>query len=157
MRIRLTKESEGKPGVTAFVRGDGTSTWQKSSDFFAKHDLIHYAVETSLGYHEAFLGLVAQGRELSSFGTQNGLKDTYTQEEIWAEAIVGLFQWPAVRDNNSTEDTELLSVLSQTFEDTDCPPPPLTERHLSEIRKRVQELHSRWDLLQEGETLELEF
>jgi hypothetical protein len=157
MKIRLTKESEGKHGVTAFVRDDGTSTWQKSTDFFARHDLIHYVVETSLGYRKAFLGLVAQGRDLSSFGTQNGLKDIYYQEEIWAESIVGLCQWPADSENFSPDDTQLLSVLRQTFEDKDCPPPPLTESQLSEIRKRVQELHSRWDMLQDGETLELEF
>jgi hypothetical protein len=157
MKIRLTKESEGKPGVTAFVRDDGTSTWQKSSEFFAKHDLIHYVVETFLGYQEAFLGLVAKGRDLSSFGTQDGVKDTYSQEETWAEAIVGLCQWPAVTGSSSADDSQLLSVLEQTFVDNDRPPPPLTESQLSEIRKRVQELHNRWDMLQEGETLELEF
>ncbi len=157
MLIRLTKESERKPGVTAFVRSDGSSNWQKSSDFFARHDLIHYAVETRLGYRKAFLGLVAAGRDLDSFGTQNGIKDVYTQEEIWAEEIVGTCQLPVAADESSPNSSELLAFLTERFKDKDLPPPAITEKELSEIRYRVHELHRSWELLPEGETLELTF
>jgi hypothetical protein len=156
VKIRLTKESESKPGITAFIRDDGTATWQKSSDFFARHDLIHYVVETSLEYREAFLGLLARGRDLSSFGTQNGVKDVYTQEEVWAESIVGICQWPDRPGDSPPDNQELLALLAKTFKDRNEPGPVITESQLAEIRKRVQDLHHRWDLLPGGETLELE-
>ena len=52
MVIRLTKGKGEKPGTLTCVRDDGTTTWQKSSEYFARHDLMHYAVETTLGYME---------------------------------------------------------------------------------------------------------
>jgi hypothetical protein len=39
------------------------------SPFFAYHDLAHYAVETTLGPGQAFLGLVASGWDLGDFGS----------------------------------------------------------------------------------------
>ena len=32
------------------------------------HDLIHYVVETTLGYREAFFGLLAAGWDIQDFG-----------------------------------------------------------------------------------------
>ncbi|MES2459334.1 MAG: hypothetical protein V4671_02035 [Armatimonadota bacterium] len=157
MKIRLTKGTGGKPGVTSFIREDGSCTWQKSTPFFARHDLIHYAVETALGYREAFLGLVARGRDLDSFGTQNGIKDVYTQEEIWTEAIAGICQWPDSTGAYPLSNQELLVILESSFEGKDCPAPAITEPQLLEIRSHVQEQHRRWDLVPEGETLEMTF
>jgi hypothetical protein len=50
--------------------------------------MLHYVVETTLGFREAFFGLIAQGRDIASFGTRDGKKDTYTQEEGDAELLV---------------------------------------------------------------------
>jgi hypothetical protein len=153
MKIRLTKEADHKSGTTTFLRDDGSCTWQKSSAFFAKHDLIHYAVETTLGYREAFLGFVAGGRDLDSFGTRNGVKDLYTQQELWTEAIVGICQWTDTPLSNE----ELRATLMQTFDSNIGSAPDITERQLSEIRARAQELHHQWDLLPQGGTMELTF
>ena len=157
MRIRLTKETETKPGSTSFLRNDGSVTWHKSTAFFAKHDLIHYAVETTLGYQEAFLGLVAGGRGLDSFGTQNGTKDIYTDQEIWTESIAGVCQWSSVVNDSSPNNTELLAILAKTFDERGISAPQISESQLSEIQMRVRDLHSLWDRVPAGETLELEF
>jgi len=81
MIIRLSKGKNDKSGTLTCLRDDGSSTWQKSSDYFAYHDLIHYAVETTLGFRDAFLGLVAKGKGLDEFGTRNG--DLFSCRQIF--------------------------------------------------------------------------
>lgn len=157
MQIRLSKGKHGKNGALTCLRADGSCTWQASTDYFARHDLIHYAVETTLGYREAFLGLVAQGRDLDSFGTKNGVKDTYTQEEGWAEAIAGMIQWPSFLGGPPLSDAELIALLHKTCSDHDMPAPPITPEQVATIRNRAQELHRAWEALPEGEGLELCF
>ena len=62
LAVRLTRKRDGAV-VLELRRADGTTTWQKrtgpTAEFFAVHDLTHYAVETVLGYRRAFYGLVA--------------------------------------------------------------------------------------------------
>src|SRR5215212_10875200 len=126
MIIRLAKGKNGKPPTLTCVRDDGSSTWQRSTDYFAHHDLIHYAVETTLGYQEAFLGLVAAGKDLDAFGTRNGVKDVYTLQEGWAEALVGLLQLPAGAGGAPSSDQELLDQLAAICTEGGIPRPPVT-------------------------------
>lgn len=60
--IQLTKRADGG-AVLRCVRADGSVTWQRHEGrqpaFFPLHDLIHYAVESELGFHRGFYGLVA--------------------------------------------------------------------------------------------------
>jgi hypothetical protein len=156
MRIRLSKGKEDKPGTLTCTRDDGSCTWQRSSPFFALHDLIHYAVETTLGYEDAFFGLVARGKDLDAFGTRNGVKDHYTAQEGWAESIVGLLQYHAVAGHPLGDD-ELLAMLNKTCADRGVPAPPVTAGQLAQIREKVRALHARWYAVPEGEVLELVF
>ena len=157
MVIRLSKSKKNRVITLTCVRGDGSCTWQASSDYFARHDLIHYAVETTLYYTKAFLGLVAQGKDLDQFGTRNGVRDDYTPEEQWAESLAGLLQWPAVSGGLPLTDAELFAMLAKTCEDNGCSMPPLTPEQLASIRDKVRTLHQQWDALPEGDTLELTF
>src|SRR5688500_10877816 len=125
MLITIARGKNGKPPTLTCVRADGSSTWQRSSDFFAHHDLIHYAVESVLGYREGFLGLVASGRDLDSFGTRDGVKDTYTLEEGWAEAVVGVFHIELNQVEREMSDEELKTVLDESCQAMGAPPPPV--------------------------------
>src|SRR2546429_508258 len=60
--------TRGQPVLTC-TRDDGTCTYVKPRQgaFFVPHDLMHYAVETTLGLRSSFFGLIAQGRSLVSF------------------------------------------------------------------------------------------
>jgi hypothetical protein len=49
------------------VRPNGSRTWSRLHPFFPAHDLLHYAVETTLGFHEAFFGLLAAGWAIDDF------------------------------------------------------------------------------------------
>lgn len=56
--VVLCLEREGAPAV---VQRSG------HGGFFGPHDLMHYAVETTLGINRGFLGLMSEGWELSAF------------------------------------------------------------------------------------------
>src|SRR5688500_9663883 len=70
--IRIKKNKDGSASL-ACVRADGSTTWQRQDGqlgaFFPPHDLTHYAIETVLGYRNAFYGLIADGWEISDFST----------------------------------------------------------------------------------------
>ncbi len=155
MMIRLTRGRNGKPDTLTCMRDDGSTTWEPSK-VGIPHDLLHYAVETTLGYRAAFYGLVAGGRDIASFGTQNGVKDTYTDEEIWAEVIVGALQWPAVGGSRLSE-AEILALIEDHFRERAQPVPPLTEEQLARIRAKARELLRQWGELEEGGCLDLPF
>src|SRR6266498_3214327 len=141
MIIRLSKGKKDKPPTLTCVRDDGTCTWQRSSEYFAHHDLIHYAVETGLGYREAFLGLVAAGKDLDAFGTRNGVKDVYTLQEGWAEALVGLLQLPAGEGGALLSDQELIDQLAKICAENGVPAPPIAADQLGRIRAQFRTLH----------------
>src|SRR4051794_2520929 len=157
MIIRLAKGKNGKPPTLTCVRDDGTSTWQRSTEYFAHHDLIHYAVETTLGYTEAFLGLVATGKDLDAFGTRNGVKDVYTLQEGWAEALVGLLQLPAGEGGTPLRDEELSDHLAKICVENGVPGPLIVTEQLGRVRSQIRTLHETWDRLPEGGAMELTF
>ncbi|HZT42024.1 MAG TPA: hypothetical protein VFA07_07530 [Chthonomonadaceae bacterium] len=155
MLLRFTRGKNDKPDTLTCVREDGSSTWEPSK-VGIPHDLLHYAVETTLGYRNAFYGLVAGGRDIASFGTKNGVKDVYSDEELWAESIVGMLQWPAMGGSRLSE-AESLALIENHFEEHGQPVPPLTVEQLVQIRMKARELLRQWGELEEGEVLELRF
>lgn len=157
MIIRFTKGKDGKEPVLTCTREDGSVSWQKSSEFFVRHDLIHYVVETVLGYRNAFLGLVASGRGLEDFGTRNGVKDTYTNEERWAELIVSALQFPSAAGGPAASENEVIEAVAKSCADNGKPSPGITPEQIAAIRVRIQELHRQWAQLPDGESLELTF
>ena len=157
MLIRWVRGESEKQGTMTCLRADGSSTWQKSTDYFVYHDLVHYAVETTLGYRQAFLGLVAQGRDLDSFGTQNGVRDTYTPEVYWAEEIAAIVQLPDYSGGPPLTDAELHTLLMEGCEARGVVPPAITTEQLGTIRACARELHARWAQIPEGGVLELIF
>lgn len=157
LNIRFTRGREGRPETLTCLRADGSRTWQRSSDYFVRHDLIHYAVETALGLHNAFWGMVAQGRELDAFGTRDGEKDHYPPEALGAEALVGLLQWPSVQGGPDLTAEELLTQLAQTCIDTGIPTPEVTPHRIGQIRASIRDLHARWDQIAPGDSLALTF
>ena len=89
MLIQIKKGRDSRPTLVC-VRADGTRTWSRVHPFFPMHDVTHYAVETVLGFTQAFFGLVAAGWSLESFADP-GARARMPAEALWAESIVGLF------------------------------------------------------------------
>ena len=91
--IRIKKKSDGSAALSC-IRADGTTTWQQQNGqlgrFFPLHDLTHYAVESVLGFRNAFYGLVAGGWDLTDFAS-NGPRGRIPPEALCAEVVVGYF------------------------------------------------------------------
>ena len=158
MIIRLTKaKKQSKQDTLACLRDDGSRTWWPLASHFAEHDLLHYAVETTLGLEEAFFGLIAAGRDIQDFGTRDGQKDFYPQEAIRAEFIVALLQ-SQLRADTFSDNNKLLTLFELTAEKTpNLPPLNVTTSHLNSIRATMADLKQRWESLLLGYFMELEF
>ena len=132
-----------KPPTLTCLRDDGSVTYQKSSAFFVLHDFLHYAVESTLGFRDAFYGMVAQRRDLNTFGTCDGVKHTYPANALRTEEIVGAIQY-SFAENPPPPDTEPAMQLD------------LTPAQMGTIRARFDDLCRRWDALAAGESLDVD-
>lgn len=159
MRIEFTRRMDGGTTLRC-VRADGSISWQNQRGttalFFALHDLTHYAVETELGFRQAFYGLVAAGWDIADTGGK-GARGRLPMEAILVEHLVGaLDQERASGTTWAAADFD--AVLARAAEEWGgAPPPPLTDEALDRVRARVRELASRWAALAPGAVLALEF
>jgi hypothetical protein len=157
--IKFTKKPDGSV-VSRYERADGTATWQRKDGanawFFAAHDLTHYAVETILGYRRGFYGLVAEGWDLSDFGTP-WPRGPVPADALPVELLVSYLDlerasmtvWPAEDFNAKAADYFATHKLEN--------PPIFNEDQLRKIRDKVRELHIEWGRLPKGQTMELTF
>jgi hypothetical protein len=159
LTIALTRRPDGAVVLT-LRRADGTSTWQKrtgpTAEFFAVHDLTHYAVETELGFDRAFYGLVAEGWALTDFGTP-WPRGPLPPEALPAEVIVGSFDTARASGERLTADACNASAAAYFANAGRSSPVAVTDEALDRIRTRLSELVWRWHALAPGETMELEF
>jgi hypothetical protein len=157
LTIRFTKGTDDKPDHLTCVRADGSSTWMRSSDFFVRHDIIHYATESILGCREAFYGLLASGWNIEDFGELDPA--TGKKREIPAEAgeiefLVGILQLELI--SNQPEE-ELRSAMESAYSNAGMQMPALSDEQIAAIRRRVRELYAQWDALPPGGVLEVTF
>ena len=159
LTIKFTKRRDGSV-ISRFERADGTATWQRKdgpqASFFAVHDLTHYALETTLLYRRGFYGLVAEGWDLSDFGTPWPRGPLPADAEP-AELIAGLLDGErATGERCSREEfNEKIAMYYASHSLTD--PPTLTQEELDQIRKVARDLRARWAAVLPGDSLELTF
>jgi hypothetical protein len=159
MIIRIKKSADGRTALSC-TRSDGTSTWQRQegaqANFFPRHDLTHYAVETVLGLREGFYGLVAGGWDLSDFGTP-WPRGKLPKDANLIEIIVGFFDRERALGEMGTA-AELNADLAAYCEENGIQAPDeFTEEHLSLVRKKRGELFAQWEAVEPGDALELPF
>jgi hypothetical protein len=96
MNIIAEKKSKSdKYDVLRCVRADGTqTTTSMPRQGVLPHDLIHYVVETTLGYEYGFLGLIARGAEIgfAMAQTHDLHNAALADQAIHAEALVESLQ-----------------------------------------------------------------
>jgi hypothetical protein len=158
--IRIKKKSDGSAALSC-IRADGSTTWQQQNGqlgrFFPLHDLTHFAVETVLGLPSAFYGLVAEGWNLTDFGS-GGTKGPIPEQARFAEMIVGYFDLERMTGAMASA-AELNARTAERYADDNAPPPAitLTEDQVNRIRQRRGELFGQWKTVPAGEALVLEF
>lgn len=164
MHIRFKKVRDGV--VLSCLRGEDDAVVQRTAHggFFALHDLMHYAVETVLGFDQAFFGLVAAGWDFATF--QDKADPRYhalPHQALWAEHLVAILS--RRHSDRAWQDAELLPVLAAevngelavVLEAAKIPAFVVTPRQVTEIGARFEGLANRWAATAIGDHLELEF
>ena len=163
MRIRFSKTRHGP--VLVCTRDDGSVTGMKSErhgGFFVRHDLMHYAVETVLGFRQAFWGLVAglDGRPTWSIEAFNvpGATKGLPSEAVITEFIVGLIDQAAVFSDKPPVAADVNRDLQQSMANSPgLTTPTISQGQLDQIMQRFMDLYARFQSLPEGGHLDLEF
>ena len=155
MVIELKKGRDG-PSTLVCVRADGTRSWGKVARFFPVHDLTHCAVESVLGFEEAFFGLVASGWNIDDFAAP-GVAGRLPTEAVWTESIVGLLDlergtgnaWTALEFNEALAE----SLRGQGVTGFRV----IGEDELARAKAVRDELQARWEALAAGGVLSVPF
>jgi hypothetical protein len=159
LMIRIKKRADGSAALSC-VRADGSTTWQRQEGahgrFFPLHDLTHYAVETVLGHRRGFFGLIAEGWDISDFGSP-WPRGRIPADAEPTEAIVGLLDFERYQGTRSAvSDLDERLGMSGGHPVTDVLS-LVSEAQLDAVRARRDELFALWEALPEGESLELPF
>lgn len=157
--IRIKKNADGRSSLSC-TRPDGSTTWQSMKNaqaaFFPRHDLTHYAVETVLGHRQGFYGLVADGWDLTDFGTP-WPRGRVPNESVLSEMIVGLLDLE--RATGQIVPAEDVNKRLRDFcsENGLAEPLAVTDDDLWKVRQRRGELFAMWEAVKPGDALELPF
>lgn len=159
--IRIKKNKDGSASL-ACVRADGSTTWQRQDGqlgaFFPPHDLTHYAIETVLGYRNAFYGLIADGWEISDFSTPFP-RGKLPREAREVEALVGALDVDRMTGELRSS-TDVNEQVRFTLSRDKTPPVAarqLTEDDLARVQEVRADVLAKWSAVGPGETLELQF
>ena len=154
MLIRFKKgkhQSKHKPDTLTCIRDDGSVTWTQIHRGFAQHDFAHYVVETTLGFQNAFFGLVSKGYDIPDFSLPTAKRPFKIPEEaIAVEPIVALLQAELSIEGVCNSDTLLHS-------DSTVLPVGVTTEQIETMRRQLRKLLQRWDSLLPGECIALKF
>ena len=155
MNIQFTKKKDRKHTITC-CRNDGTVTWMQVDDFFIFHDLMHYAVETTLQYKNAFYGMLAAGTNITDFELPKEQRPfNITPEAFNAECIVNLalveFSQGRVEDFNK--------ALKDSYEKSEFTneAPQFDHAAIEQVHASFAALVLQWNTLPFGESLNLPF
>jgi hypothetical protein len=157
--IRIKKGADGRTSLSC-TRANGSTTWQRQegaqAGFFPRHDLTHYAVEMVFGHRQGFYGLVADGWDLSDFGTP-WPRGKLPKLANLSELIVGFFDRERATGQMGTA-SEINQELATFCEENGLGvPEKFTESDLSRVRKMRGEVFAQWEAVEPGGALELRF
>jgi len=147
----------------SFIRNDGSSSSaQMPRQHILPHDLLHYVVETAMGFESGFLGLIAKGADVQ-FVMQSAHDKTNPAVEmqaIQAEAMVEALQTQLWAGAFHTEDFVYGVETACAYRNTPAPDfqrPGMQHDLQASLFQRAQQLNEQWIQLAVSETLELEF
>ncbi|MEL6676504.1 MAG: hypothetical protein AAFR61_30120 [Bacteroidota bacterium] len=152
MEITFQKELN-RAHVFRIRRQDGSETWQRHTDFFVLHDLLHYVVEKNLRYKEAFYGLVEQGKNIEDFDNlSREASRSLPWESIVTEHLVNLF---ASELTSEQPWQDFLDQVETVCRQAGLEVPQIADSQLRAIREQFKGLHQQWQSLKDSERLTL--
>ncbi|MBX2875277.1 MAG: hypothetical protein KTR30_24380 [Saprospiraceae bacterium] len=159
LRLQFKKQKDGSAVLTCF-RTDGSSTFTKIRPGLEIHDLAHYVVETTLGFKEAFYGLINQGFTVPDFELPREQRPTalipenLPAESLQTEFIVNQLQ---IELYNSGEQQNFVPLLQQAMANRNLDfPTVLTTDKVLVMRQELSALVTKWQALPAGESISLE-
>lgn len=160
MLVRFTKQSPESPSDTlTCARLDGsTTTGAMPRQGILPHDALHFVVESSLGWRDAFFGQIERGESIQELTRRlhqlSGTGARLTQA-LQSEALVeclGAEQWGGAADPS-----EFVTRLLTTCRRRGVPPPDVTAGELDGVRSALREFGSAWRPLAPSQSLERTF
>src|ERR1051325_2002981 len=142
MIVRFSRP-KGKPVLTC-IRDDGSVVYTRprQGEFFARHDLMHYAVESTLGLKQSFYGLIAAGWSIEAL-SETGVAARLPDEGKLTEFLVGpmapglAFGTPSTAEEfNAT----VSAAVTQASGGKLTPPRPVSDKTLDQIRSLFAQL-----------------
>ena len=153
MELRITK-NKNKPHVISYYRENGSETWMKSDDFFVVHDLSHFAIEKTLHYTTAFMGMINNGMDVKDFeNREKRMQIQVSDEAVFAENMANLF----LMETTEGQHEDFNEAVRQSFKRMNkaINPPVLKNEEISAVRNYLKELISEWRALPFGKTMTL--
>ncbi|HVU36456.1 MAG TPA: hypothetical protein VHE61_23660 [Opitutaceae bacterium] len=158
MLLRFTKGPlAAKADRLSCIRDDGTVTeGDMPRQGILPHDLFHFAVESTLGWRDAFFGAVARGETLDQIARKSaGRKPTWSVQALQAESLVECLQ--AEQWGGAADPATFQSTLETTCRRRGVAAPELTLADLQRLRLALRELGTAWRPLNPGHSLERRF
>jgi len=146
MHLIFTKGRGKFDRMDVFVNGVCTSTVQCPKQGIIPHDMLHFAVETTLQLR----GFITRTLE----GDASGFRMTSTAESDGVERLVEVLQadgWAGW----TSEPSALLDLYRVTCEARRCPPLPIGEPEVLAVRDRIHKLTAEWQSVKIGESIEI--
>ena len=159
MIIKIKKSIQFQSTLSC-IREDGSTTFSKIKKGMEYHDLAHYSVEKSLGFNNAFYGMIQTGNDIQDFDVQRDKRPEHLipknlpLESIQVEYIVN--QLMLMYMNGSMD--SFIDVLKNTLSDRGIQwSKALDEINLNDLISKYKVLILKWDAIGDGDEMVLEF
>jgi hypothetical protein len=152
MRILLTKISDQRHALE-LIRSDGS---RESVELVTRealfHDLLHYAVESSLPTQGGFWGTLASGRSMADLNDRTGESVKENADTLYAvEGMVGMMSGVVAMPVD-----EAFAKLRWFSESQGQKLPDwCTERFVAEVSERMRRLQGQWKATPYGDSMEI--
>jgi hypothetical protein len=160
MLVRFTKGSvTSKTDTLVCERADGTTTHSAMpKQGILPHDALHFVVETTLGWHDAFFGQIAAGASLDQITAKlHGQKIDRAKNipALQSESLVECLQ--AEQWGGGADPAAFTIKLAAACRAHHVAPPALTAADLIRVRLALREFGAAWRPLSPGKSLERTF
>jgi hypothetical protein len=149
MELQIIKNTT-KQHIVKYIRDDGSDTWMLADDYFVQHDLSHFAIENTLKYSSAFMGMLNAGMDIKDFeNRERRIELGITKEAAYAESMANLFLMETIQGNFESFNRVSQEVFKTSFSQFD--PPELSDIQIENIRTYLRHLLNLWHDLPPGE------